>query len=81
MIRAFFRMIRGWVTGKYRVTPWRTIGLGAVLLVYLFSPVDLIPDYIPFVGFIDDLVILGFFARSLQKDVRRFAEWEQSVRR
>jgi len=77
MIRGFFRMLRAMIDRRYRTIPWKPIGLAAALLIYVFSPVDLIPDYIPFLGVIDDLVLLGFFLRALQKEIRRFLEWEK----
>lgn len=46
-------------------TPLRTKLIICATFVYLFSPVDLIPDFIPFAGWLDDLIIvpaLMFFA-------------------
>jgi len=39
-------------------TPWYAKLLAAVVAAYAFSPVDLIPDFIPVVGYLDDLVIV-----------------------
>jgi uncharacterized membrane protein YkvA (DUF1232 family) len=61
--------------------PWKSLAFAGVLLIYLFSPVDIIPDYIPFVGIIDDFVLLGFFIRSIRKEVERFREWESKQSR
>lgn len=42
--------------------------LGSVMIVlYVLSPIDLIPDFIPFVGFLDDLVIAPLAIRWLLK--------------
>jgi uncharacterized membrane protein YkvA (DUF1232 family) len=38
--------------------PWTAKALAALVAGYAFSPVDLIPDFIPVVGLLDDLVIL-----------------------
>jgi uncharacterized membrane protein YkvA (DUF1232 family) len=38
--------------------PWYAKALSAVLVAYAFSPIDLIPDFIPVLGYLDDLVIL-----------------------
>jgi uncharacterized membrane protein YkvA (DUF1232 family) len=38
--------------------PWYAKGLAAGLVAYAFSPIDLIPDFIPVLGYLDDLVIL-----------------------
>jgi uncharacterized membrane protein YkvA (DUF1232 family) len=38
--------------------PWYAKALAACVLGYLFSPIDLIPDFIPVVGYLDDLAIV-----------------------
>jgi uncharacterized membrane protein YkvA (DUF1232 family) len=38
--------------------PWYAKGLAACVLAYLLSPIDLIPDFIPVLGYLDDLVII-----------------------
>lgn len=74
-MKDFFGLLRGWLTGRYRVFPWRSSLLLTVLVIYGLSPVDLIPDFIPCVGIIDDLALLGFLVHSLAGDTRRFKEW------
>jgi uncharacterized membrane protein YkvA (DUF1232 family) len=43
--------------------PWYAKALGACVVAYALSPIDLIPDFIPVVGYLDDLVLvpLGLF--------------------
>jgi uncharacterized membrane protein YkvA (DUF1232 family) len=38
--------------------PWYAKGLAAAVVAYAFSPIDLIPDFIPLVGLVDDLVLV-----------------------
>lgn len=38
--------------------PWYTRTLAAIVVTYAFSPIDLIPDFIPVIGYLDDLLIL-----------------------
>jgi uncharacterized membrane protein YkvA (DUF1232 family) len=39
-------------------TPWYARAFVAVIVAYILSPVDLIPDFIPVLGYLDDLLIL-----------------------
>jgi len=45
-------------------TPWYAKALGIAVIGYALSPIDLIPDFIPIIGWIDDLLIvpLGLLA-------------------
>ncbi len=39
-------------------TPWYAKAVAACVAAYAFSPIDLIPDFIPVVGYLDDLVLV-----------------------
>jgi len=39
-------------------TPWYAKALTGVVVAYAFSPIDLIPDFIPILGYLDDLVLI-----------------------
>ena len=43
---------------KAKETPWQAKLFAALTVVYALSPIDLIPDFIPFFGYLDDLVLL-----------------------
>ena len=48
----------------------RTLALGlrirlALLLAYLLSPIDLVPDFVPVIGYADDVVIVALVLRSV----------------
>ena len=47
-----------------------------VALVYIVSPLDLIPDYIIGLGQIDDAAILGLALYFLEKDLMKYKEWK-----
>ena len=46
------------LTLKRKETPWFAKILAAIVVVYALSPVDLIPDFIPILGYLDDVIIL-----------------------
>jgi uncharacterized membrane protein YkvA (DUF1232 family) len=39
-------------------TPWYVKVLAAIVAAYAFSPIDLIPDFIPILGYLDDLILV-----------------------
>ncbi|OGF45174.1 MAG: hypothetical protein A2452_12590 [Candidatus Firestonebacteria bacterium RIFOXYC2_FULL_39_67] len=43
---------------KHPRTPWYAKVFGALILLYALSPIDLIPDFIPVIGLLDDLIIV-----------------------
>ena len=46
-----------WLVFRHRETPWPVKVVLILLLAYLASPIDLIPDVIPVLGMLDDLVV------------------------
>lgn len=47
-----------WLAIKRKETPWYAKAAGGLAVVYALSPIDLIPDFIPILGMLDDLIIL-----------------------
>ena len=47
-----------WFARSHPDTPWYAKALGAFVLAYALSPIDLIPDFIPVLGYLDDALLL-----------------------
>ncbi|GAA0748344.1 DUF1232 domain-containing protein [Ideonella azotifigens] len=47
-----------WFAGKHPRTPWYAKALGVFVVAYALSPIDLIPDFIPVLGYLDDVLLL-----------------------
>jgi uncharacterized membrane protein YkvA (DUF1232 family) len=58
---------------KHPRTPWYTKAFAVLILGYALSPIDLMPDFIPVVGYLDDLVIVPagivLLMKMIPKDV------------
>jgi uncharacterized membrane protein YkvA (DUF1232 family) len=54
-------------------TPWYAKLFGVLVVAYAFSPIDLIPDFVPILGYLDDLILLplgiAFVIRMIPKEV------------
>ena len=47
-----------WFAGKHPDTPWYAKALGLLVVAYALSPIDLVPDFIPVLGLVDDILLL-----------------------
>jgi uncharacterized membrane protein YkvA (DUF1232 family) len=47
-----------WFAAKHPATPWYAKALGLFVVAYALSPIDLIPDFIPVLGYVDDVLLL-----------------------
>ena len=74
------RLVRSFISGEYREISTSTIVSGLAVLLYVLSPIDLIPDFIPVVGFLDDLSLVSWFVSKFQVEITRFREWEATGR-
>jgi uncharacterized membrane protein YkvA (DUF1232 family) len=72
------RLFKAWKDGSYRGLSVRTLASCAVALLYVLSPVDVIPDFIPGIGLIDDAAILALLLHSIAQDLAAFRVWEQN---
>jgi uncharacterized membrane protein YkvA (DUF1232 family) len=53
---------------------WGTRGLIVGALLYFIIPTDATPDYIPFVGYLDDTAIVAAVIKRLAKEIDRYKE-------
>jgi uncharacterized membrane protein YkvA (DUF1232 family) len=75
--RTLVRLVRAYAAGRYRDVAIEDLLLVLAGMVYLVSPLDLIPDLIAGVGLVDDLVVLRFVVRSVPDVLGRFRAWEE----
>jgi len=76
-LRALIRLANAWAHRQYHNVPWRSILFATAALVYFVNPIDLIPDALLGLGFVDDLAVLSAVVRALRKDLTAFRSWEQ----
>jgi uncharacterized membrane protein YkvA (DUF1232 family) len=73
---ALFRLLRAYVRRQYTDIAWRSIVLITVAILYFVIPTDLIPDFIPALGFLDDAAVIGFAIAQVKADLDNFLLWE-----
>lgn len=71
-------MVSDYRSGAYSALPKNTILAIVGVLIYLASPVDLIPDFIPVLGWIDDAAVFSFaYKKGLKTDLDKYREWRE----
>ena len=70
-----YGLIRDSLAGRYKV-PYRTITAVAFTLLYFVNPFDLIPDFIPLVGYIDDVFVISLCLSFIGRDLEHYREWK-----
>lgn len=71
-VKLYFQMLGDVFTGKYKEVPFGTIAAIVGSLLYVLSPVDLVPDFIPVVGYLDDAAILAACLNFTRFDVEKY---------
>jgi uncharacterized membrane protein YkvA (DUF1232 family) len=75
-LQAMLRLIRAYSRGEYRAVPQSALLSIIAALNYLVNPFDLIPDEIPFLGFLDDATVMTFAVQRTKEDLDDFMTWE-----
>jgi uncharacterized membrane protein YkvA (DUF1232 family) len=76
--KLLFSMIKDYYNKKYTTVPWYVISAIGGTLLYVLSPIDLIPDFIPFIGYIDDSAVFAFCLNRVSAEVAKYKEWKKS---
>lgn len=75
-LQTLLRMLRASGEGRYPHVSKKNLALAGLGVLYLVSPLDMIPDFLPG-GFSDDAAVIGFIVRKLRTELATFEAWEQ----
>lgn len=77
MVPIMICLVRDFVSKKYTKVPIRTIIAIISALFYMLAPVDLIPDNIIGIGYIDDIKVLTECLKFISKDLDDYKKWKE----
>jgi uncharacterized membrane protein YkvA (DUF1232 family) len=75
-IKLLYELIRSYIDGSYREIPWISIATAVAAVIYFLAPIDLIPDVIPGIGYVDDLLVARFALSAIGSDLKTFCEFK-----
>ena len=73
-VKVGFSMVRDYWKGDYRNVPWWSISAVEAGLLYFVTPTDLLPDFMPLIGYIDDAAVLAAIMQSIRQDLRNYCD-------
>lgn len=78
-VSLMIRLLKAQFLGDYQDFPWKSLVMIVGALIYFITPIDLIPDFIPALGLTDDATIVYWVYQSLQEEVDKFKQWENTI--
>lgn len=73
--RTMIRLVVAYARGHYREIPADALVVVIAALIYVISPVDLIPDVVPG-GFADDAAVVLWVVKTVRSELDKFRDWE-----
>lgn len=70
-------LIRNYIKKEYTDVPIGTIIAILAALIYFVSPIDIVPDSIPVIGYFDDAAVVAACWKLVESDVEEYQEWRK----
>lgn len=77
-IKDVTRLLDAWRNKGYEGVSYRTLFICTFVLLYVVSPVDIVPEFIPFIGGLDDILLIGWMLKTIDSELVKFRAWEQA---
>ncbi|WP_424495072.1 YkvA family protein [Salinimicrobium sp. GXAS 041] len=74
--KLMFGMLQDFRKGDYTKVPWFSIASVGMALLYILNPMDVLPDFIPGLGYVDDFLILTMILRFVETDLHDYLDWK-----
>lgn len=71
-----FLLVRAYAKREYVEVPWQSLLLILATILYFLLPMDLMPDWIMGLGYIDDAALIGWTMNTVKSDIDGFLGWE-----
>ncbi len=76
-LRTMVDMLSDYKKGVYKTVPWSSIAATTGAVVYFITPIDVIFDFIPVAGYLDDAFVIKLALDMARSDIQRYADWKQ----
>jgi uncharacterized membrane protein YkvA (DUF1232 family) len=77
-MRTMMRLLLRWVDRSYRRISWTPLVLIAGALLYFVIPLDVVPDTLGAIGFVDDVTVISTVVGRIRHELEQFRNWERA---
>ncbi len=74
------RMVKATKRGEYKMSK-KSLIISSLAIIYVLSPLDIIPDWLPYIGALDDVALLTLAIPFIMKEVDKFLAWEEEQKK
>jgi uncharacterized membrane protein YkvA (DUF1232 family) len=75
-VKLLFSIVRDYMNGSYKKVPFWVIAAIVFALLYVLNPIDIIPDFIPIVGYIDDAAVVAGCLALVDQELQEYKKWK-----
>ncbi len=76
-VKTLMRMLKAYQHKEYTHISWGSIVTIIAAILYFVSPIDLILDWLPLMGFVDDAAVVVFVLAQIRSELGKFSRWER----
>lgn len=69
--------LRSYIKKEYTKMPLGSLIAILASLIYIFTPIDLVPDFIPGVGYLDDAAVITTCLKLVSSDLENYKKWRE----
>ena len=70
-----FKLLNDWIDNNYREISNSSMVLIIISLLYLLNPLDVVPDVIPVIGYVDDVAVITFIIKQVEIELKKYKSW------
>ncbi len=74
-IKLLFSLVEDVFSKKYTDIPFGSVIAVLGALLYFLTPIDLLPDFLPIIGFTDDIAVILFVIKQIKHDLDKYQDW------
>jgi uncharacterized membrane protein YkvA (DUF1232 family) len=75
--KSLVALVKAYANGSYRGVSKQNMILVVAAILYFVTPIDIVPDFIPLLGWLDDITIMGWVIKTIGEELSKFEDEHQ----